>query len=56
MKIAEQIIEFILGIIKKAILVGIIGVAMIFALLIFTIFMPEQVTNAFEILTSLIGS
>ena len=56
MKIAEQIVDFILGIIKKAILVGIIGVAMIFAMLVFSIFMPEQVTNAFEILKSLIGS
>lgn len=56
MKIAEQIIDFILGIAKKAILVGIIGGAMIFAILVFTIFMPEQVINAFEILKSLIGS
>ena len=56
MKILEAFIEFVFSIAKKAMLVGIIGGAMIFALLVFTIFVPEQVTNAFEILKSLIGA
>ena len=56
MKIVESIIKFIFSLIKSVILVGIICGVMLFALLVFTIFVPEQVTNAFEILNSLFGS
>ena len=59
MKIVEILLDFVFGIIKKAILVGLISTICIFLLLAFTIFVPDQVTkivNAFEILKSLIGS
>ena len=56
MKIAEQIIEFIFSVAKNAILVGIIGGLMLFALLVFAILMPEQVIDAFQILGSLFGA
>lgn len=56
MRIVELIIEFIFGIIKKAILVGLVSAILLFLLLAFTIFIPDQVINAFEILTGLVGS
>lgn len=55
MKIAELIVDFIIGLVKKAILTGLICVGMVFALLVFTILMPEQVKDAFEILKNLAG-
>ena len=54
MNIVERIVEFILGLISKAILTAIIGGAMVFTLLVLSIFMPEQVKGAFDILKGLI--
>ena len=56
MKILEAIVEFVFSIIKKAILTGIISMLILFALLVFAIFVPEQVINAFQILKSLVGA
>ena len=55
MKIAELIVDFIIGLVKKAILSALLGVAMVFTLLVFTIFLPEQVKDAFEILKGIAG-
>ena len=54
-KIVEILIEFVIDLVKKAILTGLVGVALAFTLLVFTIFMPEQVKAAFEILKSIAG-
>lgn len=50
MKIAEGIIDFIFHLLKRAILVFVIGFVMVLALVIFTIFMPDEVLNAFDII------
>jgi hypothetical protein len=49
-KIAEGIIDFIFHLLKRAILVFVIGFVMIFALVLFTIFMPDEVVNALNII------
>lgn len=49
MKIAEAIINFILGLIKRAITLAIIGAAVLFTVWIFLVVMPEEAMNALEI-------
>lgn len=50
MKIVEGIFEFIVHLAKSAILIAIIGILMSFALVVFTIFMPDRVIAAFDII------
>jgi len=52
-KIIGSVIEFGLHLLKRAILLAIIGVVMAFVLVIFTIIMPNNVLNAIEIIKSL---
>ena len=50
MKIVEGIVEFIFHLLKRAISISIITIGIAFVLVIFTIFMPDEVVNAYEIL------
>lgn len=49
-KMIEGIFEFFIHLFKKAIFVAILGVAMCFTLVILTIFMPDEVISAFDII------
>ena len=55
MKIAEGIVEFIIHLLKSAILMAIIGVVIGAVLVVFTIFMPDEVVQAFDIIRGLIS-
>lgn len=49
MKIVEVIIEFALGMIKRATTLVTVGAILLFAIWVFAIFMPEEVQNALGI-------
>ena len=56
MKIVEAIVEFVLGMIKRATTLVTVGAILLFAVWVFAVVMPDNVQNALGIFKSLTGS
>ena len=56
MKIIEFVIEFALGMVKRAVTLATVGALLLFAMWVFAVLMPENVLTATELFKSFMGS